>query len=263
MAGKVQGMLSLANKTVAVTGASGGIGEVIVQTLVKYGCNVRGIGTSRSLEKLQKLEGSFPEGKFKGFAADFSSASDCQNLPEQVGEVDMLVNGHGIAHISPLMEQTVEDWDTTMNVNARSVFLLSQAFAKQWITAEKPGVIVNLSSQASMAPLPGHTTYCSSKAAVDMITRMLAMELGPHNIRVNAVNPTVVLTDMGRANWSDPKVASPMLNSIPLNRFLEADEVSEAVAFMLSDGSGMINGHLLPIDGGFLACRSNLMTKKA
>eukprot|EP01061_Rhynchopus_euleeides_P001339 TRINITY_DN10953_c2_g1_i1.p1 TRINITY_DN10953_c2_g1~~TRINITY_DN10953_c2_g1_i1.p1 ORF type:complete len:281 (+),score=99.00 TRINITY_DN10953_c2_g1_i1:59-844(+) len=260
MAGKVAGMASLANKTVAVTGASGGIGAVIVETLVKYGCTVRGVGTARSADKLKELEAS-TNGKFKGFTADFSSAEDCLALPAKLGKVDMLVNGHGIAAISPLMEQTADDWDKTMNINSRSVFLLSQAFAKQWIEDKKAGTIVNLSSQASMAPLPGHTTYCASKAAVDMLTRMLAMELGPHQIRVNAVNPTVVLTDMGRANWSDPKVASPMLHSIPLERFAEADEVSEAVAFLLSDSAGMINGHLLPIDGGFLACRSNLMKR--
>ena len=262
MAAKVQGMASLAKKTVAVTGASGGIGEVIVKTLINYGCIVKGVGTTRSSALLKEMEKTY-EGKFTGVTANFSSVEDCQSLPEKVGKVDMLVNSHGIARISPLLEQSAEDWDTTMNVNSRSVFLLSQAFARQWIESSTPGVIVNVSSQASMAPLPGHATYCASKASVDMLTRMFAMELGPHQIRVNAVNPTVVLTDMGRANWSDEGKAGPMLGSIPLHRFAEADEVSEAVAFLLSDSAGMINGHLLPIDGGFLACRSNLMPKSA
>ena len=257
----VKGMPALAGKVVAVTGASGGIGEIVVKTMVKYGCIVKGVDIEKASEKMGAMQKEYGNKTFSFYTANLLNADECSSLPSKVGDIDMLVNAAGLAKISPLMEQTAQDWDLTMNLNAKAVFLVCQAFARQWIAQEKAGSIVNISSQASNAPLPGHMTYCASKACVDMITRMLAMELGPHNIRVNAVNPTVVLTDMGRANWSDPKVAGPMLSSIPLNRFAEPDEVSEAIAWLLTDAAGMINGHLLPIDGGFLACRSNLMSK--
>jgi len=110
-----------------------------------------------------------------------------------------------------------------------------------------------VSSQASMVALKDHTSYCTSKGGLDQLTRMMALELGPHNIRVNAVNPTVVLTAMGQINWSDPKKSGPMLQKIPMNRFAKTREVSEAIAYLLSDKSSMVNGVMLPVDGGFLA----------
>lgn len=104
-----------------------------------------------------------------------------------------------------------------------------------------------------MAGLLEHPVYCASKGAVDAFTRAAAVELGPYNIRVNSVNPTVILTDMGRLGWSDPNKAGPMLAKIPLKRFGEVSEVFDAVLYLLSDKSSMITGHCLPVDGGFLA----------
>ncbi|KAG8565096.1 hypothetical protein GDO81_012711, partial [Engystomops pustulosus] len=92
----------------------------------------------------------------------------------------------------------------------------------------------------------------ATKGALDMMTKVMALELGPKKIRVNCVNPTVVMTDMGRANWSDAQKAAPMLNRIPLGRFAEVDDVVHSVLFLLSDKSAMITGACLPVDGGFL-----------
>eukprot|EP01137_Pigoraptor_chileana_P019742 Opistho-2@81189 len=122
------------------------------------------------------------------------------------------------------------------------------------VESRKGGSIVNISSQASQRPLVNHTAYCASKGALDQLTRVMALELGPHNIRVNCVNPTVVMTDMGRLGWSDPAKAGPMLSRIPLNRFAEVSDVVNATLFLLSDRSGMVHGCMLPVDGGFLAC---------
>jgi len=96
--------------------------------------------------------------------------------------------------------------------------------------------------------------YCGTKGALEMVSKVMALELGPKNIRVNCVNPTVVLTDMGRLGWSEPSKANAMLSKIPLGRFAEVNEVVEAVLFLLSDKASMINGVFLPVDGGFLAC---------
>lgn len=104
-----------------------------------------------------------------------------------------------------------------------------------------------------MIGLKEHASYCASKGALDQLTRVMALELGPHNIRCNCVNPTVIMTDMGKMAWSDQEKAAPMLAQIPLGRFGEVDEVVNTVKFLLSDDSSMINGVTLPIDGGFLA----------
>jgi len=105
-----------------------------------------------------------------------------------------------------------------------------------------------------MAALKDHTLYCGTKAALDMISRVMALELGKHKIRVNCVNPTVVMTEMGKLGWSDPFKADPMLAKIPMGRFAEVEDVVNSVMFLLSDKSAMINGAALPVDGGFLGC---------
>ena len=98
-----------------------------------------------------------------------------------------------------------------------------------------------------------HTAYCASKGALDQLTRVMALELGPHNIRVNAVNPTVTLTPMGEMAWGDPAKRDPMLAKIPLQRFAKPIDIAHAVAYLLSDSADMITGVTLPVDGGFLA----------
>lgn len=117
-----------------------------------------------------------------------------------------------------------------------------------------PGAsIVNISSLAALKAFQGHSVYSMTKAALDAMTKSLATELGPKGIRVNSVNPTVILTRMGRENWSDPAKADPLKKKIPLGRFGEVSEVVEPIVYLLSDKSGYINGHCLPVEGGFLA----------
>ena len=128
---------------------------------------------------------------------------------------------------------------------------LFQVAAQSMKSRGVPGAIVNVSSQASEVGLPDHTAYCVSKGALDQLTRVMAVELGPANIRVNSVNPTVVLTEMGKAAWSDEAKAAPMLARIPLRRFAEEQDVVNAIVFLLSDKAAMVNGAFLPVDGGF------------
>ena len=116
------------------------------------------------------------------------------------------------------------------------------------------GSIVNVSSQAGLAALKDHMVYNATKAAIDAVTKVSALEYGPYNIRVNSVNPTVVMTDMGKIGWSDPVKANDMLSKIPLHRFAEVSEVVDTIVYLLSDKASMVSGTLVPIDGGFLAC---------
>ena len=112
---------------------------------------------------------------------------------------------------------------------------------------------MNVSSLAGILAVPGHAAYSASKAALDALTKNWALEFGPRKIRVNSVNPTVIMTNMGRANWSNPAKAEPMLSRIPLKRFGEVKEVVDPIVYLLSDQSSFINGHILPVEGGFLA----------
>nr|XP_051684397.1 L-xylulose reductase isoform X2 [Oryctolagus cuniculus] len=153
----------------------------------------------------------------------------------------------------PFLEVTKEACDTSFDVNLRAVIQVSQIVARGMIARGAPGAIVNVSSQASRRALTDHSVYCSTKGALDMLTKVMALELGPHKIRVNAVNPTVVMTPMGQANWSNPHKAKPLLDRIPLGKFAEVEHVVDAILFLLSDRSGMTTGSTLPVDGGFLA----------
>lgn len=140
---------------------------------------------------------------------------------------------------------------STINVNVKAVFNVTQALLPNM---NDGGSIVNLSSLAGLRALANHSIYSASKAAVDSLTRSFALELGPRNIRVNSINPTVVLTKMSIPNWSEPTKAEKMKSRIPLHRFAELNEVSDPIIFLLSNKSSFINGHSLPIDGGCCAC---------
>nr|CAH7753738.1 unnamed protein product [Callosobruchus chinensis] len=167
---------------------------------------------------------------------DVSDWEATEKILRNAGPIDLLVNNAGVGMIKSLTTVTEDDL-AIQNMVERNV----------------SGSIVNISSQASLAGLMEQTVYCASKGAVDAFTRAAALEYGPRNIRVNSVNPTVIMTDMGRLWWSDPKRARPMMDKIPLNRFGEVREVTDAVLYLLSDRASMLNGVCLPIDGGFTA----------
>lgn len=237
-------------KKALVTGATKGIGKDIAVQLAKCGAAVIAIG--RSEQDLAKLKQEVPA--IQTVKLDISDWKKTEEVVSKLGPIDLLVNNAGMGWLKPIEEITEDDVDAVLAINTKALINLTKLVAINMKNRKSPGSIVNISSQASQAGLMHHTVYCASKGAVDAFTRAAALELGPHNIRVNAVNPTVIMTDMGRLGWSDPKVAQPMLDKIPLKRFGEVREVTDAVLYLLSDKSSMINGITLPIDGGFLAC---------
>jgi len=231
-----------------VTGAGKGIGRSTAKMLVECGAEV--IALSRTQADLDSLKEEVPT--IQTVCLDLSDIKAATKKIESLGDIHLLVNNAGIAILGPFEEIKFEDFDKIFSVNVKAPLFIAQVVAKQMIARGSGGAIVNVSSQASMIALKDHTLYCSTKAAMDMFTKSLALELGLHKIRVNAVNPTVVMTDMGRIGWSDPAKAKPMLDTIPLGRFAEVEEVVHSIIYLLSDKANMITGTMLPIDGGRL-----------
>ncbi len=235
-------------KRALVTGAGKGIGRVIAPFLAECGADV--VALSRTPADLESLKAEIG---CRTIVADLADAAAARKAAAEAGPIDLLVNNAGVAILEPFLDASVEAFDTTFAVNVRAVMILSQVVARGMIERGAGGAIINVSSQASKIGLADHTTYCASKGALDNLTRAMALELGPHGIRVNAINPTVVLTPMGKRAWSDPAKGGPMLARIPLGKFAEPTDVAHLIAYLLSDQADMIHGVTLPIDGGFLA----------
>lgn len=236
------------HQRVLVTGAGKGIGRQIAHTLALSGATI--VALSRSADDLARLREEIP---CETIACDLADVDQARAAAGRAGPVDLLVNNAGISVPQPFLETTADAFDRTMAVNVRAALIVSQVVVRDWIARRHPGAIVNLSSQASRAALADHASYCASKGALDALTRVMALELGPHGIRVNTLNPTVTLTPMGEMAWSDPAKSTPMLAKIPLGRFARPEDIADAVAFLLSDRAAMISGTSVPVDGGFLA----------
>lgn len=151
-------------------------------------------------------------------SADLSNWDATRKALSNVKNVDYLVNNAGVAVLEPFFSVTEKSVDTSFDLNVKALINISQLIAADMVKRKCAGAIVNLSSQASMAALQDHSVYCGTKGAVDCLTRNMALELGKYNIRVNSVNPTVIMTEMGKLGWDDPAKADPMLAKIPLHR---------------------------------------------
>ncbi|CAB3378896.1 Hypothetical predicted protein [Cloeon dipterum] len=239
------------DKKVLVTGAGKGIGRATVRRLCQLGAHV--VAVSRTQSDLDSLRDEF-SGSVTSVCVDLADwTATRERLSEAAKGVHCLVNNAGVALLEPFMDVTEEHFDRSFGVNVKSVLNVSQIVAADMIARKEGGSIVNISSQASQRALAEHATYCSTKGALDMLSKVMALELGKHKIRVNCVNPTVVMTAMGRLGWSDPDKAGPMLSRIPIGRFAEEQDVVEAILFLLSDSAAMVHACILPVDGGFLA----------
>ncbi|TYP90457.1 SDR family oxidoreductase [Blastococcus xanthinilyticus] len=241
-------MTDFDGRTVLVTGASGGIGGATVRRLRAAGADV--IASGRSVESLERLAA---ETGARPLAFDLTSEDSVRSA---VGGLDVwgVVNCGGFGgEIATPMETDIDVFDKVISVNARGALLVTKYASASMIRLGRGGAIVNVSSQAGLVALPGHISYGSSKAALDNITRVSALELGRYGIRVNSVNPTVVMTEMSAWYWGRPDIEGPFLDQMPLGRWATEDEIAAPIVFLLSDDASMISGVSLPVDGGYTA----------
>jgi NAD(P)-dependent dehydrogenase (short-subunit alcohol dehydrogenase family) len=235
-------------RSILVTGASSGIGRATVEALCASGAAV--VAAARNVNELARLA---EETGCEPLRLDISDEAAIDEALASLEPLDGLVNCAGIALLERAVDTTAASFDRVMAVNTRGAVLVAKHVARGMLEAGRAGSIVNVSSQAALVALDDHLSYSASKAALDAVTRALCIELGPHGIRVNSVNPTVTLTPMAVLAWSDPAKRDPALQAIPLRRFAESAEVAAPILFLLSDAASMISGVCLPIDGGYTA----------
>ncbi len=242
-------MADFTGRGVLVTGANGGIGAATVRRLVGQGATVYAGGRNTAeLAKLADETGARP------VPFDLTSEDDIRTA---VSGLDLwgVVNCGGFGgEIATPQDTDIAVFDKVISINARGSLLVIKYVTPRMIERGRGGSIVNVSSQASLVALAGHISYGSSKAALDNITRVSALELGKHNIRVNSVNPTVVMTEMSASYWGRPDVGPAFLAQMPLGRWATEDEIAAPITFLLGDDAAMITGISLPIDGGY-SCR--------
>lgn len=249
-----QDRFSLHGKRALVTGASKGIGAEIALLFAETGADVALVARDRS-----GLEETAAKVRARGrealiieaeMATPEGPVAAAQAALTHWGSVDILVNAAGIALLNPALELSLAQWEETMAVNLRAPFLLSQALAPAMI-AKGGGKIVMISSQTGVITMQDHAAYATSKGALNALTKSLCAEWAQHNIQINAICPTVVMTPMGREIWGKPEKGDPLRLATPARRFAETQEVADAALFLASDASNMINGDLLMVEGGF------------
>jgi len=235
-------------KTVIITGAGKGIGRACAQALAARGARV--IAMARTQDDLDTLAAQCGA---VGIKVDLADSAAARAAMTAAGTADYLINCAGTNVLESVLEMTEAGYEAVMGIKLRAALICAQEFARARVAAGGGGVILNVTSIAGHRGFEGHVVYAASKAGLEGATRVMAKELGPHGIRVNAVAPTVTMTELAAAAWSDPAKKDPMMVRHPLGRFAEVEDVARTIVLMLSDDAPMVTGAVLPIDGGFLA----------
>ena len=240
---------SLAGQTALITGGASGIGFAIAKVFAGRGARLALVDRDPQVAEAARSLGDHHIGLQVDVSAEGAPKRTGDAAAARLGRLDILVNNAGIARLAPAEEATRSDWDLTMAVNLTAPFLFAQA-ASVHMLKQGSGRIVNLASQAATVALQNHVAYCTSKAAIVGMTKVLALEWGPKGITVNAISPTVVETELGKKAWAG-EAGEALKKLIPSRRFARPEEIGFAALYLASPAAGMINGADLAIDGGY------------
>ncbi|NBQ82914.1 MAG: SDR family oxidoreductase [Alphaproteobacteria bacterium] len=243
----------LDGKSALVTGASSGIGAACAVALAQAGAHV--FAAARRGDKLEGLAKDVQAegGKMTPVSLDVTDHDAMATFIEEKGPFDILLNSAGMARHSPSMETTEGDFDAVVDINLKSAYFLSQRVAKGLIKASKPGSIINISSQMALVGGIERAVYSATKAGVEGFTRGMAIELGPHQIRINTICPTFIVTALTQASFDDPVKREWIESKIKLGRVGEVEDIMGAAVFLASDAAALITGTALVVDGGWTA----------
>jgi len=249
-------MASLAGKVAVITGASSGIGAATAKLFAQRGASL--VLTGRNRDNLEKVasECESASGKPLTIIANLDKENEVANIVKEtvdkMGSLDILVNNAGILEMGTIENTSLEQYDRIMNTNVRAIYQLTMLAVPHLIKTQ--GCIVNVSSVNGVRSFPGVLAYNISKSALDQFTRCVALELAPKKVRVNSVNPGVIITDLQRRGGLDEETYAKFLErsreTHALGRPGEPEEVAESIAFLASDAASFTTGATLPVDGG-------------
>ncbi len=248
----------LKDKIAIVTGSSVGIGKAIALTYAKEGAII--VTNSRKLERAEATASQIRAIGSQALAieADLTKSTDIDYLIditiEKFGRIDILVNNAGIAMISPTEDLSEHDWDRAIAIDLKATFLCSQKAVKRSMIPQKSGVIINLSSILGKVALPMRAAYCASKAGVIALTQVMGSEWAKYNIRVVAIGPGYILTELVQQSIDTGVFnADTLINRTPMKRFGKLEEIANLAVFLASDDAGYITGEVIFVDGGMTA----------
>ena len=245
--------MNVTNKTVIITGAARGIGFSIAETFLKNNANVIIIDLSEELvhKAVESLQKNYKQ--ITGFVADVTNgkkiAEIFKTINQEFGSIDVLINNAGITKDGLLMKMKENDWDAVINVNLKGTFICTQKVVR-YMMKKRKGSIINISSVIGMMGNAGQANYAASKGGVIALTKSSAKEFASRNIRVNAIAPGFIETEMTKVLAED--VVKKYADSIPLNRMGKPEDVANCCLFLASDLANYITGQTIPVDGGLI-----------
>ena len=249
-------LFSLAGRVTLVSGASRGIGRELAKGFAERGAKVVITGRQEGTLRETATQLSTPENPVTYAVCDVANSDAIPPLVKTVverhGRIDVLLNVAGVNKRKKLENFTEAEFDAILDINLKGAFLLAQAVGRQMI-AQKSGAMVHIDSLNTYAPLKGVVPYAMSKAGVSMMTRGMAMEWGPQGVRVNAIAPGFILTDLNRKLWSEPTMQNWGHTNTPLRRLGEPGDLVGTAVFLASPASAFMTGQVLYVDGGISA----------